>query len=220
MTESIKIVLLGESGTGKTSIIAQFTRGEFDPNVVTSISAQFISKLMYISEYDKTIKFDIWDTAGQEKFRSLAQIFYKDAKAIIFVYDITDKKSFDELVNYWYPKVKENCSSDIILGLAGNKDDLYENEQVTIEEAKEFADKIGAIYKKTSALNNTNIQIMFECISKKYIDSNYDYQAKDNEVKSKSNFIKNNEKNIEKKTDNSKLKLDNEIRIKPKQFCC
>ena len=175
---------------------------------------------MYISEYDKTIKFDIWDTAGQEKFRSLAQIFYKDAKAIIFVYDITDKKSFDELVNYWYPKVKENCSSDIILGLAGNKDDLYENEQVTIEEAKEFADKIGAIYKKTSALNNTNIQIMFECISKKYIDSNYDYQAKDNEVKSKSNFIKNNEKNIEKKTENSKLKLDNEIRIKPKQFCC
>ena len=218
MTESIKIVLLGESGTGKTSIIAQFTRGEFDPNVVTSISAQFISKLTYIAEYDKTIKFDIWDTAGQEKFRSLAQIFYKDAKAIILVYDITNLKSFEELKNYWYPKIKENCQSDIILGLAGNKDDLYENEQVSSQDAKKFADEIGAIYQKTSALNNTNIQFIFECIGKKYIDSNFDYQAKDNEKKS--NFIKNNEKNIEKKTENSKLKLDNEIRIKPKQFCC
>ena len=218
MTESIKIVLLGESGTGKTSIIAQFTRGEFDPNVVTSISAQFISKLTYISEYDKTIKFDIWDTAGQEKFRSLAQIFYKDAKAIILVYDITNLKSFEELKNYWYPKVKENCQSDIILGLAGNKDDLYENEQVSFQDAQNFADEIGAIYKKTSALNNSNIQFIFECIGKKYIDSSFDYRAKDNEKKQK--FEKNNENHSVKKTENNRLRLDDEIKVKPKQNCC
>ena len=218
MTESIKIVLLGESGTGKTSIIAQFTRGEFDPNVVTSISAQFISKLTYISEYDKTIKFDIWDTAGQEKFRSLAQIFYKDAKAIILVYDITNLKSFEELKNYWYPKVKENCQSDIILGLAGNKDDLYENEQVSSQDAQNFADEIGAIYKKTSALNNSNIQFIFECIGKKYIDSSFDYRAKDNEKKQK--YEKNNENHSVKKTENNRLRLDDEIKVKPKQNCC
>ena len=218
MTESIKIVLLGESGTGKTSIIAQFTRGEFDPNVVTSISAQFISKLTYISEYDKTIKFDIWDTAGQEKFRSLAQIFYKDAKAIILVYDITNLKSFEELKNYWYPKVKENCQSDIILGIAGNKDDLYENEQVSFQDAQNFADEIGAIYKKTSALNNSNIQFIFECIGKKYIDSSFDYRAKDNEKKQK--FEKNNENHSVKKTENNRLRLDDEIKVKPKQNCC
>ena len=218
MTESIKIVLLGESGTGKTSIIAQFTRGEFDPNVVTSISAQFISKLTYISEYDKTIKFDIWDTAGQEKFRSLAQIFYKDAKAIILVYDITNLKSFEELKNYWYPKVKENCQSDIILGIAGNKDDLYENEQVSFQDAQNFADEIGAIYKKTSALSNTNIQFIFECIGKKYIDSSFDYRAKDNEKKQK--FEKNNENHSVKKTENNRLRLDDEIKVKPKQNCC
>ena len=218
MTESIKIVLLGESGTGKTSIIAQFTRGEFDPNVVTSISAQFISKLTYISEYDKTIKFDIWDTAGQEKFRSLAQIFYKDAKAIILVYDITNLKSFEELKNYWYPKIKENCQSDIILGLAGNKDDLYENEQVSFQDAQNFADEIGAIYKKTSALNNSNIQFIFECIGKKYIDSSFDYRAKDNEKKQK--FEKNNENHSVKKTENNRLRLDDEIKVKPKQNCC
>ena len=218
MTESIKIVLLGESGTGKTSIIAQFTRGEFDPNVVTSISAQFISKLTYIAEYDKTIKFDIWDTAGQEKFRSLAQIFYKDAKAIILVYDITSLKSFEELKNYWYPKVKENCQSDIILGIAGNKDDLYENEQVSFQDAQNFADEIGAIYKKTSALNNSNIQFIFECIGKKYIDSSFDYRAKDNEKKQK--FEKNNENHSVKKIENNKLRLDNEIKVKPKVNCC
>ena len=218
MTESIKIVLLGESGTGKTSIIAQFTRGEFDPNVVTSISAQFISKLTYISEYDKTIKFDIWDTAGQEKFRSLAQIFYKDAKAIILVYDITSLKSFEELKNYWYPKVKENCQSDIILGIAGNKDDLYENEQVSSQDAQNFADEIGAIYKKTSALSNTNIQFIFEKKKKKYIDSSFDYRAKDNEKKQK--FEKNNENHSVKKIENNKLRLDNEIKVKPKVNCC
>jgi small GTP-binding protein len=218
MSESIKVVLLGESGTGKTSIISQFTRGKFDPNIVTSISAQFISKVIDIIEINKTIKFDIWDTAGQEKFRSLASIFYKDAKAIIFVYDITDKKSFDEIVNYWYPTIKENCQENIIFCLTGNKDDLYEKEQVSTEEAKNFADKIGAIFKKTSALNNTNISFIFECIGKKFIDPSFDYQSKDKEINI--NFQNHYEKISEKKPNNNKIKLDNEIRIKPRQNCC
>ena len=86
--ETVKVVLLGESGVGKTCIIAQFTSGQFDPDTVTSLSAQFISKTVEFEEGQKAIKFDIWDTAGQEKYRALAKIFYKDAKAIILVYDI------------------------------------------------------------------------------------------------------------------------------------
>ena len=93
--ESIKVVLVGESGVGKTSIIQQFTSGQFDPHRETSLSAQFVSKTVKIKELDKEIKFDIWDTVGQEKYRSLAKIFYKDAKAIIFVYDITTEYSFN-----------------------------------------------------------------------------------------------------------------------------
>ena len=98
--ESVKVVLLGESGVGKTSIIAQFTTGNFDPDVVTSLSAQYVSKTVEYDNLQKAIKFDLWDTAGQEKYRALAKIFYKDAKVIILVYDITNTRSFDELKSY------------------------------------------------------------------------------------------------------------------------
>ena len=89
--EQVKIVLLGESGVGKTSIIAQFTSGKFDLDCVTSLSAQLISKTIEFENLQKAIKFDIWDTPGQEKYRASVKIFYKDAKVIILVYDICDQ---------------------------------------------------------------------------------------------------------------------------------
>ena len=85
MTESIKIVLLGETAVGKTSIIQRFITDSFNSNCISSLSAQFNSKTMEIN--GETLKIDIWDTAGQEKYRSLARIFYKDAKVIVFVYE-------------------------------------------------------------------------------------------------------------------------------------
>ena len=92
---SCKVVLLGETTVGKTSIISRFIKDSFDPNCITSLGASFISKEIYVAEFKKKIKFDIWDTAGQEKYRTLARIFYKDAVIIIFVYDITKKKTFE-----------------------------------------------------------------------------------------------------------------------------
>ena len=115
--ETVKAVLLGESGVGKTSIIAQFTQGKFDPDCVTSLSAQFISKIVEYQNLNKAIKFDIWDTAGQEKYRALAKIFYKDAKVIFLVYDIVDAKSFNEIKTYWHSVVKANADPDAILAL-------------------------------------------------------------------------------------------------------
>ena len=107
-TESIKVVLLGESGVGKTSIISQFTTHTFDPHRETSLSAQFISKTTEFPDLGQSIKFDIWDTVGQEKYRSLAKIFYKDARVIIFVYDITTANSFQSIKDYWYNETKDN----------------------------------------------------------------------------------------------------------------
>ena len=191
--EAVKTVLVGESGVGKTSIISRFITDSFDPEVLSSSSAQFISKTIKLEE--TTIKCDIWDTAGQEKFRSLAKIFYKDAKIIIYVYDITDKKSFDEIKNYWYKETSENFTGDVILALIGNKIDLYENEQVTDEEGKKFANQINAIFKTTSALSNIGINWLFENLGKKVLNPNYDYTVDDNKNDLDFNIKKENVKN-------------------------
>ena len=106
---SLKVVLLGDSGVGKTCIIKQFVEHKFDKGILSSLSAQFVSKTIEYVDFAKTLKFDIWDTVGQEKFRSLAKIFYKSSNAAILVYDITNRKSFEEIKNYWYKQLKENC---------------------------------------------------------------------------------------------------------------
>ena len=107
-----KVILLGESGVGKTCIITRFINDDFVKDTSTTSSANFISQSIKFEEYDKTICFDIWDTAGQEYYRGITKIFYKNAKIIIFVYDITLKETFDQIKNYWCNEVKENGPKD------------------------------------------------------------------------------------------------------------
>jgi small GTP-binding protein len=177
--EQVKVVLLGESGVGKTSIIAQFTSGKFDPDCVTSLSAQFISKTIEFENLQKAIKFDIWDTAGQEKYRALAKIFYKDAKVIILVYDITDKNSFEELKNYWYEMVSSNADKDAMIAIVANKNDLYDNAQISPEEGLTYAKSIGAIFQSTSAKSDSGINTLFDNIGQKYFNPDFDWTAAD-----------------------------------------
>ena len=200
--ETIKVVLIGESGVGKTSIIQRYVDNIFDPNVILTSSAQFISKTVELND-EQSIKFDIWDTAGQEKFRALAKIFYKDAKAIILVYDITNKESFDKIKNYWFKEIEENSLSDVILAIVGNKSDLYELEQVNDEEGKKFADEKKAIFKNVSALNSMNIDNLFIDIAKKYFNPNYDYQAEDKKIQEE--YIKRKKKEKENETKEEKI---------------
>ena len=109
-----KVVLLGESGVGKTSIISRFIHDIFNKEVLTSTSSSFVSKEIVFKEYqNQAINFVIWDTAGQEKYRSLTKLFYKDSSIIILVYDITNEASFNEIKNYWYEQLKENSPTDI-----------------------------------------------------------------------------------------------------------
>ena len=177
--EAVKVVLLGESGVGKTCIISQFTEHKFDQNVLSSLSAQFVSKTIEYLDFGKAIKFDIWDTVGQERFRSMAKIFYKEAKVIVFVYDITSQKSFDALQNYWYDEIRNNCGVIPVLAVVGNKTDLYEDQVVETSTAREFAKKIGAIFQLTSAKENEGIPNLFDNIGKKYLQPSYEYDAKD-----------------------------------------
>ena len=106
--ESVKVVLIGESGVGKTSIISQFTKGVFNPDLMSTNGATFSTKKKEFKESNKILSFEIWDTAGQEKYRSLAKMFFKDAAVALIVYDVTSKKSFEEIKAYWMDLVKEN----------------------------------------------------------------------------------------------------------------
>ena len=146
-----KVVLIGESGVGKTCIISRYISGTFDSNTTSTNGASYCSKNVKYENLGKNLLLDIWDTAGQEKYKSLTKFFYKDAAVAILVYDITRRESFDSIRDYWYGQVQENGSKNIVLGIAGNKCDLYENEAVPEQEAREFADKIGAIFELTSA---------------------------------------------------------------------
>ena len=182
--DSVKVVLLGEAGVGKTSIIHQFTYHQFDPDCISSISAQFISKTIEYKGYG-AIKYDIWDTAGQESYSSMAKIFYKDSKVIIFVYDITSEPTFDGMKNYWYEQVKINCEKDAILAVVANKNDLYNEQKISDETGQKFADDIGAIFQSTSALSDSGIGTLFDNIGKKLIDPEYDYRSADKQAKIK-----------------------------------
>lgn len=106
--ESFKVVLVGESGVGKTSIISKYTLNDFKSQRLPTTGANFVQKTIILEEENKSIKFEIWDTAGQEQYRSLAKVFYKNATVCILVFDITRKSSFDELKNYWVNEVKDN----------------------------------------------------------------------------------------------------------------
>ena len=168
-----KVVLVGESGVGKTCIISRFISGAFAFNVSSANGARYASKNVQYDQLGQCLVLDVWDTAGQEKYRSLTKFFYKDAKVAILVYDITRQSSFDSLTNYWYKEVKEHGPENIVLGIAGNKCDLYEQEEVNETQAREFAQSIGAIFALTSAQNNSGINELFRDVGNKYLDPNF-----------------------------------------------
>ena len=222
--ETIKVVLVGESGTGKTSIIQQFAYKIFDPNCATSISSQYVSQVINIPAINKSLKLEIWDTAGQERYRSMAKLFYQDAKIIIFVYDFTSRSSFDYLINFWIPEVQITINvKNVIFGLVANKCDLYEIGSVSDEEGMDLADKINAVFQKTSAKLGLGVNTLFQNLGRVYLEPGFDYKQKDNIEKE--NFDK---KKIEEARDklrekekesNMSVKIVNH-KSKKKKGCC
>jgi small GTP-binding protein len=113
MSINCKSILIGETGVGKTCLIERFVSDEFNKNQISSSGASYTKKMLNFPEYNKSIDLEIWDTAGQEKYRGIAKIFYKDAKIIILVYDITNRQTFVEIKDYWYNQIKENTSGNL-----------------------------------------------------------------------------------------------------------
>ena len=200
-----KVVLVGESAVGKTCIISRFISGAFDSNVSSTNGASYASKNVQYDKLGKNLLLDVWDTAGQEKYRALTKFFYKDAKVAILVYDITRYDTFKSIKEFWYEQVKENGPKNIVIGIAGNKCDLYEKEEVNENEAREFAASIGAIFALTSAQNNSGINELFRDVGNKYLDPNFQQQMQ----------IENEEKNPEGK--NTNIILDQKEENKPEK---
>ena len=150
---SVKIILLGESGVGKTNLINAFFGGKFEESSITTTSSCFEGKISYKNNF---YNYNIWDTAGQEQYRAINKLFLRNAKIILIVYSIVSRQSFNE-INYWINYVKENLGDGkYIMGLVANKNDLYEQQIVNDEEGEEVAKKYGIEFTSASALIGAN----------------------------------------------------------------
>ena len=174
---SIKITLIGDSGVGKTCIIFRFISNEFSANTLTTDGVSYSKK--EITYNDKKIQLDIWDTAGQEQYRSLGKHFYKDSFIVILVYNITIKESFDNLKNIWLEDVVNYGEEYKVLAVVGNKCDLYEQEAVSEQEARKFAEENNALFFIVSAKDGTNIDLLFESCVNKYFEPKFQVVVED-----------------------------------------
>ena len=161
MTREVKVVLLGDTGVGKSSLVLRFVTEDFKEYSESTIGASFMSKVEVIDGV--AYKYQIWDTAGQEKYHSLAPMYYRGAAAAIVVYDITNQLSFEK-TQRWIEELQRHGPENIVLVIAGNKADLEDKRVVSKEKAKEFADSINGIFLETSAKTGQSVGDAFKGI--------------------------------------------------------
>jgi small GTP-binding protein len=168
--QEIKVILLGETAVGKTSIIKRYYDDTFDTNEVTTISMSYVDKIIELNKMK--YKLIIWDTIGQEKYRSISKLFLTEAKIVILVYCIDKKDTFENL-DFWYNLYKEELGDEAILGIAGNKADLLLEQVVPYQEGEKFANERGAIFAEISAKENkVTINNFMNDLVKAYIAKN------------------------------------------------
>lgn len=156
----IKLVLLGDSGVGKSCIVLRFVRGQFDASSKVTVGASFLSQTIVLQD-STSVKFEIWDTAGQERYASLAPLYYRGASAAVVVYDITNPETFLK-AQFWVKELQKHGNPVIVMALVGNKADLESQRQVSREEAQEYAESNGMFYIETSAKTSDNVNQLFE----------------------------------------------------------
>ncbi|AWP17756.1 putative ras-related protein Rab-5C-like [Scophthalmus maximus] len=159
-----KLVLLGESAVGKSSLVLRFVKGQFHEFQESTIGAAFLTQTVCLD--DTTVKFEIWDTAGQERYHSLAPMYYRGAQAAIVVYDITNTDTFARAKN-WVKELQRQASPNIVIALAGNKADIANKRAVDLQEAQTYADDNSLLFMETSAKTAMNVNEIFMAIAKK-----------------------------------------------------
>ena len=172
----IKVILVGDSGTGKTQLITVAAGFEFNSTSLTTTSCSYVQ--IKVEKNNREYKINLWDTIGQEKYRSLTKIFLKDSKIVIFVYDITNRATFESL-KYWKKIIDDVLGQTPLFAVIGNKSDLYLEEKVKEEEGEAYAKSINAKFLYTSAKNESNVFVKFiEQMLDDYMGKTFDDRGK------------------------------------------
>ncbi|CAM9995862.1 ras-related protein Rab-11A-like [Lampetra fluviatilis] len=153
-----KVVLIGDSGVGKSNLLSRFTRNEFNLESKSTIGVEFATRSIQVD--GKVIKAQIWDTAGQERYRAITSAYYRGAYGALLVYDIAKHLTYEN-VERWLKELRDHADSNIVIMLVGNKSDLRHLRAVTTDEAKAFAENHGLSFIETSALDSTNVEGAF-----------------------------------------------------------
>jgi len=166
----IKMIILGDSGVGKTCLVNGFDNGLFTEKTISTYASAYISKIKKIGKIEYNIQ--LWDTPGQEKYRAVTKLFYREAKICIVVYDITQRSTFQSL-DYWIESIKESLGNEPIIAIVGNKIDLFEKEEINEKEGKQYSQKIGALFYLSSAKSNiAGFSEFIEDLINKYFEKN------------------------------------------------
>lgn len=165
-TTKVKLVLLGDTAVGKTCIVQRYVNNDFTDDLNSTIGVSFLMKTVLLGE--RKVELEIWDTAGQETYRSILPLYYRGAAIVVLVYDITNKESLKQ-AKWWVRQVKQECDADVVIALVGNKYDLAEQgkRDVTEGEAAKYAESEGFLHIETSAKTNYNIDSLFELVAEK-----------------------------------------------------
>ncbi|XP_010681762.2 ras-related protein RABA2a [Beta vulgaris subsp. vulgaris] len=156
-----KVVLIGDSGVGKSNLLSRFTRNEFCLESKSTIGVEFATRTLQVE--GRTVKAQIWDTAGQERYRAITSAYYRGALGALLVYDTTKPTTFDN-VSRWLKELRDHADANIVIMLIGNKTDLKHLRAVATEDAQSFAEKEGLSFIETSALEATNVEKAFQTI--------------------------------------------------------
>lgn len=171
------VVLIGDSGVGKSNLLSRFTTNEFNMESKSTIGVEFATRTIEVE--GKKIKAQIWDTAGQERYRAITSAYYRGAVGALIVYDISKSSSYENC-NHWLTELRENADENVAVGLIGNKSDLAHLRAVPTDEAKNFAQENQLLFTETSALNSENVETAFrelitaiyQMVSKHQVDLN------------------------------------------------
>ena len=198
-----KLLLIGNSSVGKSSLLFRFVENVWDDSFVPTIGVDF--KLKTLEVNGKKVKLQIWDTAGKERFKNITASYYRGGNGVLVVYDITERESFDNLTS-WLIEIEKNANKNVYKLLIGNKCDLEDKRKVTYQEGKDFAESNGMKFIETSAKDNTKVQEAFELLTSEIMKS-----------------AVNKDKGMEKKDNTKQIRLSQnteDISGKKKGGCC